>query len=38
MSYPVKVGLDGVRKGGELFESIKMKQAKARIEAKINEQ
>lgn len=38
MSYPDKVGLDGVRKGGELFESIKMKQAKARIEAKINKQ
>lgn len=38
MQKPDRVGLDGVRKGGELFESIKMKQAKARIEAKINEQ
>lgn len=32
MSFPDRVGLDGVRKGGEQFEAIKMQQAKERIE------
>ena len=34
MSFPDRVGLDGVRKGGEHFEAIKMQQAKERIEQK----
>lgn len=34
MSYPDRVGLDGVRKGGEMFEAVKMALAKGRMEAK----
>ena len=34
MSFPDRVGLDGVRKGGEQFEAIKMQMAKERIERK----
>lgn len=37
MQQPDKLGLDGIRKGGALFEEIKLKLAKARIEAKLNE-
>lgn len=34
MSYPDRVGLDGVRKGGEMFEAVKMALAQGRMEAK----
>lgn len=34
MSFPDKIGLDGVRQGGEAFTAIKMSQAKGRMEAK----
>lgn len=37
MSFPDRVGLDGVRKGGEQFEAIKMQQAKERIERMSND-
>lgn len=36
MAQPDRVGLDGVRKGGEMFEEIKMRLAKERIETKTN--
>lgn len=36
MQQPDKLGLDGIRKGGALFEEIKMRLAKARIDAKLN--
>lgn len=33
MSFPDRVGLDGVRKGGEAFEAIKMAMAQGRLKA-----
>lgn len=34
MSYPDRVGLDGVRQGGEMFEAVKKALAQGRMDAK----
>lgn len=34
MSYPDRVGLDGVRQGGEMFEAVKIALAQGQMEAK----